>query len=415
MNHYLLNQSNLTSRFTKIFWSAAAGLFLLVFVVVAVWKVTGHISVSWFDVAWLTVDIITATGFSDAALADLSSSQLMVLMTLLFITALIHLFTGGWVIRKLILSSGHSSFKTIPDSNSKLLVGLIVFLLLMVVPLSGAIFYSSLDGIPFEGIAHRMLFAVFQAVSAIGNAGFDLLAIRMDDIAAERLLIYNIVLAMGVCAGSIGYFVIMDLLHFSNLRVRLNDPSINWMPITRVTLFGNAIVIGCFVCYYLVFSDASDLLMERIFHGIVTSVQARTGGFSVSFSKSMITDSSWILTVMMIIGGVAGGTSGGVKLTTISVVTHGRKGLFRMAVKVIFFVVCFNVLGSVLLVASTSATDFQRTIFLHVSAFSNVGWGSELIVPDAAVQRIVLITSMLTGRIMLPFYIFRCLLRYTTT
>ncbi len=162
--------------------------------------------------------------------------------------------------------------------------------------------------------------AVFTAVSAYCNAGFDLFGIEKE---FGSMINYNcdpyvmlIVMAL-IVTGGIGFFVFYDLINYR----KTHHLSLH----TKVVLLFTAILIAAgFICFFACeYSNAATLgklpLGQKITAALFQSITARTAGFASIDIASMHDITKVIMMVLMFIGAGSGSTAGGIKITTFAV------------------------------------------------------------------------------------------------
>ena len=164
--------------------------------------------------------------------------------------------------------------------------------------------------IPMYGLRRGLWFAVFHAVSAFCNAGFDLFG-RFSSLTgfytdALTLLTVSTLIVLG----GLGFSVILEVL--------LNRHGMKNLSLhTRIVLtFTMALLLAGTVFFMLVENGRLDIL-----NAFFQSVTMRTAGFN-SVELSSLTDGSKVFSsLLMMIGASPASTGGGMKTTTVAVVT----------------------------------------------------------------------------------------------
>ena len=180
--------------------------------------------------------------------------------------------------------------------------------------------------VPDFGWGRGIWMAVFTAVSAFCNAGFDLMATEGNDYpsltAYSQDPIVCIVVPLLILIGGLGFFVWHD--------IRRNKWHLRKYALhTKIVLLASAVVV---VVPFLLFLIALNDLPwgERILSSFFSAVTPRTAGFNV-IPMSIDTRAIVIfLTILlMFIGGASGSTAGGVKTNTLSVLALSLFALIR--------------------------------------------------------------------------------------
>jgi len=261
---------------------------------------------------------------------------------------------------------------------------------------------------------------IFTSVSAFCNAGFDVLGRGMTSFETYAGdITVNLVVPVLIILGGLGFLVIDELRnHLSRTRhKRLSTHARTVLAISAALVVGGAVLI--FILESInpgVFASLS--LKERVLTSWFQSVTARTAGFNTLRLGDMHSSSLMLIIVLMFIGASPGGTGGGVKTTTFAVVaafvwssiigsdqTHlGNRGVYAESVKkavVVFALGLVVVFGGTFLLAVMDGHRFSTLalLFETTSAFGTVGLSTGITPDLSAGSKIVLIATMLAGRI----------------
>ena len=244
--------------------------------------------------------------------------------------------------------------------------------------------------------------AVFHSISAFNNAGFDILG------GTDSLMRYgdqvwmNLVTALLIIGGGLGYLVILELLRFRKRR-RLSLQSKVVLTTTGVLL-----VLGT-----LLLRLAEPISWMGAFF---QSVSARTAGFCTWDLSCFRPASLLFMCLLMFVGASPGSTGGGIKTTTLfalflsarSTATGRSPQAFRRRVPdeiigkafTVFLIAgAFLLLSTLALCLCEPGRDFMSLLFETVSACCTVGL-SIVPTPELCVgARIVLIVCMFVGRL----------------
>ncbi len=255
--------------------------------------------------------------------------------------------------------------------------------------------------------------AVFHAISAFCNAGFSTFSDSLEQFQGH--LIINVVIAVLIVVGGLGFPVVAEFLERKDRRKRLSLH-------TRVVLWssGVLIVIGAIVFYIIqagLDPNFRELpLLNRLFASVFQSITARTAGFNTIRIEELAPANLLVLMFLMFIGGSPSGTAGGIKTTTfvasfaaVRAVLMGRgdavlldrrleRGTLQRALVLVVLAICTVFLGTILL-HLTGGGDFMQIGFEAMSAFGTVGLSTG-VTPDLTTgQRIVIIFVMFIGRL----------------
>ena len=168
--------------------------------------------------------------------------------------------------------------------------------------------------------------SVFHSVSAFCNAGFDILGRpgnlypSLTAYIADPLI--NIIVVLLIVTGGIGFLTWDDVcthrLHLRRYRMQ-----------SKVILAATGLLI-LFPAVLFFFTDFSDLPMEqRFLASLFQAVTPRTAGYNTADLTAMTEASRAVMVLLMLIGGAPGSTAGGMKVTTLTVLTANAFATFR--------------------------------------------------------------------------------------
>ena len=276
----------------------------------------------------------------------------------------------------------------------------------------------SLRMIPRYGLFRGLWHALFHAVSAFCNAGFDL---QGGDTGAFSSLagfaddpVVLLTTSALVIIGGLGFFVWEDIYKNRSWK-KLTLYSKLVLTITAFLLFGGAL--------FFFFSEGNNPatlggmpLWEKWLNAFFQSMTLRTAGFNV-IDQGAMTDNSLVMScILMLIGGSSGSTAGGMKTVTIwvlfmvlftslrgreTITFRGRSVSARRAMNAVtlFLMVLLLFLGGSMLISLTHQTTFLHAAFETASALGTVGLTAGLTPTLARPAQILLIVLMYTGRV----------------
>ena len=190
----------------------------------------------------------------------------------------------------------------------------IYLLLSLAIEVVGTILLS-IRLVPLWGWKHGIWMALFHAVSAFCNAGFDLFGnyASLTAFSGDPLVLLTV--AVLIILGGLGFAVILETLRsrqgFRNLSLH-----------TRIVLLTTlGLILTGTVFYWLAERTNAETLAgfgegEKLLNAFFKSVTMRTAGFN-SFDLSRFRDGSKLFSsVLMMIGASPASTGGGIKTTT---------------------------------------------------------------------------------------------------
>ncbi|MFI3141438.1 MAG: TrkH family potassium uptake protein [Clostridia bacterium] len=260
--------------------------------------------------------------------------------------------------------------------------------------------------------------AIFTAVSAYCNAGFDLFGTNGP---FSSLISYSddpyvlfVVMAL-IIIGGIGFFVFQDILtHKKGRRFSLHTKTV-------ITFTAILITVGFFCVLLSEYNNPLTLgsmsFVEKIYNALFQSVTTRTAGFA-SIDISLMNDLTKVLMmVLMFIGAGSGSTAGGIKITTFAVLVMAvvsvlrnrndaelfgrkidRKVVFKALAIVSLGISCVFITSCVLLIHRPLANGID-VFFEAVSAFATVGLSSGITATLDPLGLFALIAAMFIGRL----------------
>ena len=266
--------------------------------------------------------------------------------------------------------------------------------------------------IPAHGWPKGCWEAIFHAVSAFCNAGFDILG---DSIYPWRHdPVINWTLMALVVIGGLGFLVTQEVLHKRKFRL-LSTHS----KLVLIMSFG-LILFGALVFFVLEHNNPDSLLGEslpqKIQASFFQSVISRTAGFYSVPMSGLYDETAFLLIFLMFIGGSPGSTAGGLKTTTLGVLLvttlatirgqeeprlfrkHLGSKTIRRALALIV-VSIFLIIVVVFILSLTEQDPFIELLFETVSAYATVGLSMDLTPRLSALGKMIIILTMFAGRV----------------
>ncbi|GBF80967.1 TrkH family potassium uptake protein [Aphanothece sacrum] len=280
------------------------------------------------------------------------------------------------------------------------------------------------------GTLEGLWLAIFHSVSAWNNAGFGLLKDNLMSFTGSWSI--NFAITMLIIFGGIGYQVIIEmylfLLHKINKRQERIVFSLNFKVATSTTLL---LLLGGTAIFFLVEFNNPDTftplnLKDKILAAWFQSVTSRTAGFNTIDIGQMTIAGLFTTMGLMFIGASPGGTGGGIKTTTLrilsdctrsvlrgnnEVVLYGRQvpiPLVLKAVAVVFGsanLVIFMTFSISFIEVSLNPIFFDekfnslQVLFEVISAFATVGLSTGITASLSSMSQILLVITMYTGRV----------------
>ncbi len=255
-------------------------------------------------------------------------------------------------------------------------------------------------------------YALFMAISIFNNAGFLVLPEGVGPDLSDSS--YLIPIACGTFFGAIGFPVIMDLTRNWKTPRRLTFHT-KLSITTHITL----LAIGALLIGALEWSNPDTLgsltTGDRIANSLLSGANVRSSGISIVNVGNM-SEATWLIQdILMFIGGGSASTAGGIKVTTIAVLTlavlaeargdrdveaFGRRipsSAVRLAISVTMLG-AFLVAVAVLILLIITPYSLDRVLFEAISAFGTCGLSTGITADLPASGKLVLTALMYFGR-----------------
>jgi trk system potassium uptake protein TrkH len=254
---------------------------------------------------------------------------------------------------------------------------------------------------------------VFHSISAFCNAGF---ALQSDSVVMFQSDPFALaVIAMLIILGGLG-FLVLSWLWFRALQRERSRPPVQ----VRVVLWLSASLILFGALGYALLEWRASLdglsVLDKLTNALFQSVTTRTAGFNSVDVMLMQPATILMVMVLMFIGAAPGGTGGGIKVTTLAVLTaaipeivgpRGGATLFgrsiapailqRAATITVGAAMAAALALFVLLMSETA--PFEILAFEVISALGTVGLSLGLTPNLSVTGKVVIIATMFVGRV----------------
>ncbi len=279
------------------------------------------------------------------------------------------------------------------------------------------------------GWAQAAYHGIFYAISGFCNAGFTLAhgfqGLAQPTLRADTWLL--IILGTLIVLGGLGFGVLRELATLPRHR-RLSLHARLVLGTTLILIVGGMLL-------FLFFEARNDQTLgildnptQRLVTGWFMSVTARTGGFNPVDLTVVSPPTLMMLSLLMIVGASPLGAGGGIKTTTLSIIVLAIATLLRRRsdievfhrriggemVRLALSLVSLYLLAALLVIIGISFTEitlwglpanaetmthYARLIFEVLSAFGNVGLSAGITPKLHEVSKVLIILSMLLGRL----------------
>ena len=272
-----------------------------------------------------------------------------------------------------------------------------------------------------HGLSYGLWLSIFHSVSAWNNAGFSLFQDNL--IGYQSSFIVTMTITSLIIFGGIGYQVIIETYLWLRDRFR-KDPkrinlSLNFKVATSTTI---VLLIGGTIAFFMTELNNPDTLgslnfQDKLLTSWFQAVVPRTAGFN-SLDYSKMTTAALFLTIgLMFMGGSPGGTAGGIKTTTLRVLSSCTMSILQgkeevqlyerqvaiplvlKAVGVLLGSATTVIIATMLITLTDPKVEFIRILFEVVSAFATVGLSTGITAGLSTGAKLVLVATMYIGRV----------------
>lgn len=261
-------------------------------------------------------------------------------------------------------------------------------------------------------------YAIFHAVSSFANAGFDLYGDRASLMSESASPILLITIAVLTQLGCLSYMVLHDVWVKRRWRALALDSKL-------VLLIHGVLVVAGMLAFMSVEWRGAMAGIDpgwRPLNALFQSIVARTSGFATVDWAAAHPSIQFTWVGIMMVGGAAGSTAGGVKLATLGVVVltiwsqvRGREDpqafgrrigttvVYRAITLIGLFMLAMVTLTLTLLVVEDVVNGQQyslmEALFEVTSGLATVGLSVGMVPALSVAGKVILIIAMLIGRI----------------
>jgi trk system potassium uptake protein TrkH len=271
--------------------------------------------------------------------------------------------------------------------------------------------------IPKFGFRRGIYFAIFHAVSAFCNGGFDLMGINeaySSLVSYEGDVVVNLVVVSLILVGGIGFVVWDDVMrHKWNFKKYLLHSKI----VISTTLIITVVATLLFLITENNVSFVGMTPLEKVLGALFSSVTPRTAGFNTVDTASLSNAGKFLTMLLMFVGGSPGSTAGGVKTTTIVVLMAYAVAMVRNRQDINFFgrrltedvvkkanaVVIINMTlamtAVIIIMVLQPSIAFENILFEVLSAIGTAGMTTGITRDLCVVSKLIIILLMYCGRL----------------
>ena len=275
--------------------------------------------------------------------------------------------------------------------------------------------------VPKYGWSQGLWLAIFHSINAWNNAGFSLFKDNLIGYQSSFLVVFTITGL--IIFGGIGYQVISEMYIWLSDRLTQKTVklvfSLDFKVATITTII--LLILGTIIFFTIEIRNPQTFgnlsLREQLLVAWFQSVTPRTAGFNTIDIGKLTNAGLFITIALMFIGASPGGTGGGIKTTTLRVLTSCTKtilqgkeevllyerkiatSLILKAVAVLIGSIATVIICTLLISLTDPELDFIDILFEVVSAFATVGLSTGITANLTIAAKLILIITMYVGRV----------------
>lgn len=272
-------------------------------------------------------------------------------------------------------------------------------------------FFMNKMNFPF---GKALYYGIFHSISAFCNAGFSLFTTGLEGFAGNVLL--NLSIAYLIILGGIGFAVINSFI----LAVRKGINKFNLTSKLAILISVFLTFGGMLAIFILEYNNPQTIgnfsLPNKIIASFFQSVTTRTAGFNTIPLGNLKDGTVFLFYILMFIGASPGSTGGGLKTTTIGVISFYVIGIVKGRQNIELFnrriawdilnkalailVISLVYIGVVIMLILTyDKFGLKEIIFEVISAFATVGLTLGITPELNTFSQLLLIITMFVGRL----------------
>jgi len=164
-----------------------------------------------------------------------------------------------------------------------------------------------------NNLQKKILTTISLSINSFNNAGFPFIR----QLIPYEFYLKNYILQLGIIGGAalgnLGIFVINELFSPLKLRERLNDHTVDWSIITKISVYGAAIILSLFSLIHFFQNYGNPLNEINIMESIITSIYnvASFRGFGFYLQENSNIEDSLVINLFVVIFGSGPFSTGG--------------------------------------------------------------------------------------------------------
>lgn len=284
-----------------------------------------------------------------------------------------------------------------------------------------------IDFIPRFGIKQGIFNAIFIAISAFCNAGFDNFGSN-SLISFQGNILVNLIVAFLIISGGLGFANWIDIVHrlkdYLRSKPRTLPLVLRRVKIqTRLVLLTTAILltVGTTLTWLIESHNPNTIghlpASQQLLISFFQTVTMRTAGFATIDYTQAHAATNFLFIIQMIIGGAPGGTAGGIKLASAAILfllfrselrgekqvifakRHIPQNLVRQVLTILVFFFSVFITGYFLILIVEPTFPPFALLFETASALGTVGVSMNVTPHLNMFGRVIIMLLMFIGRV----------------
>lgn len=295
-----------------------------------------------------------------------------------------------------------------------------IIALTLIFELTGA-FLLLIVFVPDHGWNKGLWLSIFHSITAWNNAGFS--PFKDNLMSYQSSILVNLIIPGLIIWGGIGYEVIFEMFLWVRDRLSRKSHKIVFSLNFKVAISTTAIllVISTIAIFLTELNNPDTLgamdFKTKVLAAWFQAVSPRTAGFNTIDIGKMTTAALFITIALMFVGGNPGGTAGGIKTTTVRVLTSCTQAILRgkeeavlydrqipvslilKAVGVAVGSLATVAIMTTLIAITDTNVSFIQILFEVMSGFGTVGLSTGITAGLSTFAKLVLVATMYIGRV----------------
>ena len=262
-----------------------------------------------------------------------------------------------------------------------------------------------------------LFYAVFHSISSFCNAGISLFPNSLQLFSTNYPLL--LITALLMIVGALGFITWKEIFYYIKSFNRKKRYSFSLH--SRIVIFSTCCAILVATLLYLLLeqyiNSSETSYFDRLCTAFFQASSYRSGGYTTIPISTLTLPTLFVTLFVMFMGSSPGSTGGGVKITSIvifmatikaavtdntEVEIRGRRlpeDLVYRAIAIVALGISWICISTLFLLISERSADLMSILIETVSAFTNVGISTGLTRHLSDIGKVLLMLSMIVGRI----------------